>query len=132
MRSAHRLLLIAALLTLSVAPAVGDDYVYRTARGLYKDCAAGEGGNSAVSDEKHRHCAAYIGQIFNDWNLSQEIEICSRHFGRELRKAYVDYWRARGFGFLSGIFLSAETSVREFLDSQTQPCPKPNPKANPL
>ncbi|HUH85609.1 MAG TPA: hypothetical protein VLX85_13450 [Stellaceae bacterium] len=131
MRSAPRLLLVVIFLTLSIAPAAGDVYVYGTALGLYEDCAAGEGENSAVADEKHRHCTDYIGVIFNDWNLSQDIGVCSRHFGSELRTAYVDYWRARGLGFPSGIFLSAETSVREFLDSQTQPCPKPNPKANP-
>jgi hypothetical protein len=66
MRSARLLLLIVVFLILSIAPAVGNDYVYRTARGLYKDCAAGAGENSAVSDEKHRHCAEYIGRIFND------------------------------------------------------------------
>jgi hypothetical protein len=99
-------------------------YAYKTARGLYRDCAAG------ASPEKRRRCADYIEQIFNNWNLNQDNGICSQHVGKELPDAYLDYWRARGIGFMSGISTSAETSVNEFLDSQKQACPF-DPKTHP-
>lgn len=117
------------LLGWSVTPAHG--FVYRTARGLYDDCAAGVDGHTTGAPQKYRHCIGYIHQIFNNWNLNQDNGICSRYYGDQLPRAYVDYWRAKGLGFLSGTFISAETSVNQFLDSQKQPCPVPDLKTNP-
>lgn len=118
-----------ALLAWPMAPAHA--FVYRTARGLYQDCAAGIGQQSAASQQRYRQCADYIHRIFNNWNLNQDNGICSRYYGDQLPKAYVDYWRLKGLGFLSGAFVSAERSVNQFLDSQKQPCPTPDPKTNP-
>jgi hypothetical protein len=125
---ARRLILVVALIALSAAPAHA--YIYRTARGLYEDCASG-GELGETSTQKYRRCADYIGRIFNNWNLNQDNGVCSRHVGDELPPAYVAYWRAKRQGFLSGAFTSAETSVNEFLDSQRQPCPVPDPKTHP-
>jgi hypothetical protein len=129
MTLATRLFLVIALLMLSVEPVHGN--VYKTARGLYKDCSAGQSGGGGASTEKRRRCADYIDRIFNNWNLNRDNGICSRHVGDELPGAYLDYWRARGTGLLSGLLTSAETSVNEFLDSQKHPCPTLDPKTNP-
>jgi hypothetical protein len=104
---------------------------YRTARGLYLDCAAGVDGGTTAATAKLRPCADYLLQIFNDWNLNQENGICSAHVGAELPEAYVAYWRGRRGDALSGSLTSAETSVRQFLDSQKHPCPMPDPKTHP-
>jgi hypothetical protein len=129
MRSARNFALVVLLQTLSVAPASG--YVYRTARGLYNDCAAGESGRDAAAQDRGQSCLEYIVRTFNNWNLNQENGVCSQHVGLELPKAYLEYWRARSLGLLSGIVLSAETSVTDFLDSEKQPCPVPDPKVTP-
>ena len=129
MTFASRFSHIILLLMLSVRPVHAN--VYKTARGLYEDCAAGESGRGVPSTEKRRRCADYIGQIFDNWNLNQDNGICSQHVGVELPGAYVDYWRARGMGLVSGVTTSAETSVNEFLDSQKRPCQTPDPKTNP-
>jgi hypothetical protein len=121
--------LIIAILACSVGPAYA--FAYKTARGLYQDCVAGITGRKAGGTEQYRRCADYIEQIFNNWNLNQDNGICSRHVGEELPKAYVEYWRARDLGLLSGAFTSAETSVNEFLDSQKQPCPTQDLKTHP-
>lgn len=120
--------LVAALLLSFAGPAVAYDKAYRTAYGLHADCVAGENGRDATAAERFRRCADYIGRIFNNWNLNQRPGVCSKHVGRELPRAYLNYWR--GMGFLSGMVMSAETSVNEFLDSQTQPCPI-DPKMTP-
>ena len=118
---------LASTLFLSfTGPALG--YAYRTAYGLYADCVAGENGSTQQATERRRRCADYIGHMFNNWNLNQRPSICSQHAGRELPGAYLKYWH--GMGFLSGVLMSAETSVNEFLDSQTQPCPI-DPKTTP-
>ena len=106
-------------------------YVYRTARGLYQDGAAGVSGGTTTATAKLRPCADYLQQIFNDWNLNQENGICSAHVGHELPAAYVAYWQARRSSRFAGSLTSADASVREFLDSQKQACPMPDPKTNP-
>ena len=125
----RRGILVMALVGLSAWLVYG--YAHRTARGLYNDCAVGETGGAGASTERYQRCADYIDRIFNDWNLNQANGICSRHFGSELPRAYVEYRRARGMGFLSGRLTSAAASVKEFLDSQKQPCQVPDPKTNP-
>jgi hypothetical protein len=124
----RRISILLAVLILLAGPVYG--YAYRTARGLYDDCAAREGGRDGASAERRQRCADYIAGIFNNWNLNQDNGICSQHVGSELPDAYLTYWRARGIGFLSGIVTSAKTSVNEFLDSQKQPCPT-DPKTSP-
>ena len=121
-----RFCLVAALLLSFAGPALG--YAYRTAYGLYADCAADKKGPTQQATERYRRCADYIGGIFNNWNLNQRPGICSQHVGRELPEAYLKYWR--DMGFLSGVLMSARRSVNEFLDSQTQPCPI-DPKTTP-
>jgi hypothetical protein len=121
-----RFCLVAALLLSFTGPALS--YAYRTAHGLYADCLAGENGSTQEATERRRRCADYIARIFNNWNLNQRPGVCSQHVGRELPRAYLHYWRE--MGFVSGVLMSAETSLNEFLDSQTQPCPI-DPKMTP-
>ncbi len=129
MKVARSLACAVALLAWSMMPAHG--FVYRTAHGLYRDCAAGTSEHSAAAQQSYQRCADYIRRIFNNWNLNQDNGVCSRYYGDELPKAYVDYWRVKGLGFLSGTFISAETSVNQFLDSEKQPCPTPDLMTNP-
>ena len=82
---------------------------------------AGENGPPQQATARRLRCADYISGIFNNWNLNQRPGVCSQHVGRELPRGYLQYWR--DMGFLSGVLMSAERSVNEFLDSQTQPCP---------
>ncbi|HZB93941.1 MAG TPA: hypothetical protein VE397_21010 [Stellaceae bacterium] len=110
---------------------MAEEYVYRTAGGLYRDCAAGTAERTEAAAQRYQHCLRFIEQIFNSWNLNQDNGICSRHIGGELPKAYVDYWRERHLGVISGALTSGETSVNQFLDSQKQPCPVPDPKTHP-
>jgi hypothetical protein len=123
------LALFAGLLAWSIGPAEG--YVYKTARGLYRDCAAGTATHTETARQRYRRCADFIDQIFNNWNLNQDNGICSRYDDGELPKAYVEYWRRRRQGLLPGLFTSAESSVNEFLDSEKQACPVPDPKTHP-
>jgi hypothetical protein len=116
-------ILIAAILALCSGSAEAD--AYKTAHGLYEDCAAPATlRNGAVSQQRER-CADYLEGALNAWNLNQDYGICSRYIGSELPDAYVEYWQARGLGFLSGELRSAETSANEFLDSQKRTCPPP-------
>ncbi|MGO8918524.1 MAG: hypothetical protein ACLQJR_21700 [Stellaceae bacterium] len=117
--------LVAAALALSSGRAEAD--AYKTARGLYEDCAAPATLQSGASAPQRARCADYLESVLNAWNLNQDNGVCSRHVGAELPDAYVQYWRARGLGFLSGEFRSAEASVNDFLDSQKQPCPPEPP-----
>lgn len=119
------IMLVVAGLALSSRDA--EAYTYKTARGLYEDCAAPATLNSGAPAQQRERCADYLESLFNAWNLNQDNGICSRHVGAELPDAYVRYWRARGLGFLSGEFRSAEASVNDFLDSQKQPCPTEPP-----
>jgi hypothetical protein len=124
--------LFAAAVTLALASSLpAHAYVYRTARGLYQDCAAGVSGGMTTARAKLRPCADYLLQIFNDWNLNQENGVCSAHVGDELPAAYVAYWQARRSSRFAGSLTSADASVREFLDSQKQACPMPDPKTTP-
>lgn len=102
-------------------------YTYKTARGLYQDCAGPATLKNGAPALRRERCAEYLEDVLNAWNLNQDNGVCSRHVGAELPDAYVQYWRARGLGFLSGEFRSAETSVNDFLDSQKQPCPPAPP-----
>lgn len=121
------IMLVATVLALSLASGAASAYAYRSARGLFQDCAApAKLGNGAPTERRER-CADYLQQVFNAWNLNQDNGICSRHVGSELPDAYVQYWRTRGLGFLAGEFRSAEASVNDFLDSQKQPCPPEPP-----
>ena len=129
MKVARRLVFVVALLGWSMAPAHG--FVYDTARGLYRDCVVGLNEHSAAAQQKYRRCSDYIHRLFNNWNLHQDNGICSRYYGDQLPQAYVAYWRAKGLGLLSGAFISAETSVNQFLDSSKRPCPVPDLKTNP-
>jgi len=116
--------LIGALAVAVIAAATDDAlaYSYKTARGLYRDCnAAADGGDAAI---RRQHCAEYLTQMLDAWNLDQAPGVCSRRIGEELPHAYVKYWRKRGLGFLSGEFRSAESSVIDFFNSQKQACPK--------
>lgn len=119
------LMMLAAAAALSPGDAAA--YAYKTARGLYKDCAAPAPLKSGAPTPQRERCAAYLESVFNAWNLNQDNGICSRHAGAALPDAYVQYWRTRGLGFLSGEFRSAEASVNDFLDSQKQPCPAEQP-----
>lgn len=121
MNIARRLLAALLLLALSTGAAAAAEY--KTARGLFEDCAAPATIKTGAASGPRERCADYLDRVFNAWNLNQEPGVCSRHIGRELPDAYVKYWRARGLGFLSGEFRSAEASVNDFLDSQKQPCP---------
>jgi hypothetical protein len=129
MSPARRLACAVALLALTIVPAHGS--VYRTAHGLYRDCSAGTDGNSATAKQKLRSCADFLNRIFNNWNLNQDNGVCSRHFGNELPKAYVEYWRVRGLGPLDGLLTSAVASANQFLDSQRQACPTPDLMTSP-
>ena len=60
--------------------------------------------------------------------LEQGDRVCSRLVVSALPDAYVQYWRKRGLGFLSGEFRSAVASVNDFLDSERQPCPQNSSK----
>jgi hypothetical protein len=127
-RCAPSLVLAAAV---CLGPSLSAHAAYRTARGLYLDCAAGVSDGTTPATAKLRLCADYLLQIFNDWNLNQESGICSARVGAELPGAYVAYWQAQRSDVLSGRLTSAETSVRQFLDSQKHPCPVPDLKTNP-
>jgi hypothetical protein len=107
--------LAAAFLLLSGWPAAG--YEYRTARALFHDCSTAKG-----SDRWH-NCAESLRVLYNNWQLEQGDRVCSRIVVGALPDAYVQYWRKRGLGFLSGEFRSAVASVNDFLDSARQPCP---------
>jgi hypothetical protein len=112
--------LLAGLLALSSLGGAAEAAAYKTARGLFRDCAVEQ-------SARRQHCADYLAQLLDDWNLNQDNGVCSRHVGSELPDAYVQYWRGRGLGGLAGEFRSAEASVNEFLDSQRQPCPAEKP-----
>jgi hypothetical protein len=111
------------LLASTVWHGSADAYAYRTARGLYQDCAAPARMRNGVPTVQRERCNDYLEQALNAWNLNQDNGICSRHSGAALPDAYVRYWKARGLGVLKGEFTSAEASVYEFLDSQRQRCP---------
>jgi len=113
----------AAVTILAAATGNASAYSYKTARGLYRDCnaAVSGGGDAAI---RRQHCAEYLTQMLDAWNLDQAPGVCPRHIGDKLPHAYVKYWRKRGLGFLSGEFRSAESSVIDFFNSQKQACPK--------
>lgn len=113
-----------AVALVAVASGEVDAASYSTARRLYQDCAA----TGAANAGRRQRCADYLVQLLDNWNLNQDNNVCARHVGKELPDAYVRYWRARGLGFLSGRFKSAETSVNEFLDTQRRPCPDDKPR----
>jgi len=113
--------LVAAALALWSGIAEAD--AYKTARGLYEDCAAPTTLANGAATQQRVRCGDYLESLLNAWNLNQDNGVCSSHVGSDLPDAYVQYWRARGLGFLSGEFRSAEASVNDFLDSQKQPCP---------
>jgi hypothetical protein len=121
MKRVEALLAAAMLLALSPGPAAAQEY--KSARSLFTDCAAPATIKSGAPSGPRERCADYLDRVFNAWNLNQEPGTCSRHVGGQLPDAYVQYWRARGLGFASGEFRSAEVSVNDFLDSQKQPCP---------
>lgn len=118
-------MLVAAALALASGKAEAD--AYKTARGLYEDCAAPATLRNGATSQQRERCADYLEAVLNAWNLNQDNGVCSSHVGSELPDAYVQYWRARGLGFLSGEFRSAEASATDFLDSQKQPCPPEPP-----
>jgi len=111
---------IGALLVLSTASASA--YAYKTARGLFHDCSAAADG-TGDAPARHQHCAQYLKQMLDAWNLDQAPGVCARRIGTGLPHAYVKYWRNRGLGFLSGEFRSAESSVIDFFNSQKRACP---------
>ena len=121
-RSSAVAALTVALLVLSTDGASA--YVYRTARGLYRDCSAAAS-NAGEAPARHERCAEYLQQMLDAWNLDQRPGICARRSGEELPHAYVKYWRKRGLGFLSGEFPSAESSALDFFNSQRRSCEKP-------
>ena len=105
---------------------------YSTERGLYKDCNAGTAASADLAAKAAlARCTDYLKQVLDGWNLEQDNGICARYVGRALPPAYVDYWRARGKGFIGGTFTSAERSVKEFLDSEKVRCPTADLKTNP-
>jgi hypothetical protein len=98
---------------------------YDTARSLLSDCAAPD-----WEPGRRQHCGEYLDQNANIWTMNQpDPYTCLRPFKSEIREAYVQYWAARSERLSSGEVLSAEASVMEFLNSQTQPCPQPPPHA---
>ena len=122
--------LVASLLALSGGAAHAD--AYATARGLYRDCAAGVSQSAAPAAEAQlARCAGYLRQVLDGWNLEQDNGMCARYVGNDLPKAYVTYWSARGLGLIAGTFTSAERSAKEFLDSERMPCRVPDPKTHP-
>lgn len=125
----HLLAILVAASASSIA--LAEESVYSTGGGLYRDCAAGTDEHTEAAAQRYQRCLSFIQQIFNNWNLNQDNGICSRHIGGELPKAYVEYWRGRHLGVVSGVLISAETSVNQFLDSQKQPCPVADPKTHP-
>jgi hypothetical protein len=112
--------LAVALLLLSGWPAAG--YEYRTARALFHDCSATKG------SDRQQNCAESLRVLYSNWQLEQGDRVCSRLVVSALPDAYVQYWRKRGLGFLSGEFRSAVASVNDFLDSERQPCPQNSSK----
>jgi hypothetical protein len=112
--------LAVALLLLSGWPAAG--YEYRTARALFHDCSATKG------SDRQQNCAESLRVLYSNWQLEQGDSVCSRLVVSALPDAYVQYWRKRGLGFLSGEFRSAVASVNDFLDSERQPCPQNSSK----
>jgi len=109
-----------ALLLLSGWPASG--YEYRTARALFHDCSTARG------SDRWKNCAESLHVLYNNWQLEQGDRVCSRLVVGVLPDAYVQYWRKRGLGFLSGEFRSAVASVNDFLNSARQPCPENSSK----
>lgn len=97
-------------------------YTYKRARLLYDDCAAPAKLASGAPTARRERCTAYLNQVLNAWNLTQDPGTCSRAVGAQLPDAYVRYWHGRGLGLLGGEFRSAEASVNDFLDSQKQRC----------
>jgi hypothetical protein len=110
---------IAAILLLSSGSAAA--YQYKSARALYRDCAAGVAAATADGQIKRNRCADYLDRVFDSWVLAQRSGVCSQHNRAELPKAYVEYWREKGLG-LSGRVRSPFASVKEFLDSQSRQC----------
>jgi hypothetical protein len=105
---------------------------YPNARSLYADCAAGGSEPDEAALVRRDRCRRYLGVMLDNWYLSQKSSmICSRYADGQLPGAYVAYWRQRGLGVFSEFFRSAESSAKEFLDSEAQPCPVPNPSLHP-
>ncbi len=104
---------------------------YPNAHSLYADCAAGGNEPDQAALERRSQCARYLEIMLDNWNLSQSGMICSRYADDQLPGAYVAYWRQRGLGIFFGLFRSAESSAKEFFDSEAQPCPVPHPSLHP-
>jgi hypothetical protein len=103
---------------------------YPNAHALYSDCAAGDHRQDGALERRLR-CARYLQLMLDNWYLSQSSAICSRYTDEQLSAAYVAYWQRRGLGIFFGLFRSAESSAKEFLDSQAEPCSGPNPSLHP-
>jgi len=112
--------MIGTILTLffvGVVPVRAVAYEYRSAHGLFEDCSR------AAGTEQRQNCAEFLHTLLENWLLEQGDGVCSRVTVSALPDAYVQYWRVRGLGALSGEFRSALASVNDFLDSKRQPCP---------
>ena len=117
--------IVAAVLVLSSGFAFA--YQYKSARGLYRDCAGGVAGSTVEARIKRTHCADYLDRIFDGWILSQYNDVCTHVRRSELPKAYVEYWNERGLDLTSRL-RSHAASVREFLDAQATRCSTVKPR----
>jgi hypothetical protein len=102
---------------------------YKSARALYRDCAAAFTTDSADARLKAKRCVDYIDRIFDGWLLSQGSDVCLQLRRGDLAKGYVEFWIEEELGF-GGRFSSPAVSVREFLDAQFEPCSARTSTAN--
>ena len=93
----------AAVAILAAATGNASAYSYKTARGLYRDCnaAVSGGGDAAI---RRQHCAEYLTQMRDAWNLDQAPGVCPRHIGDKLSHAYVYTGASEAWDFFPASF----------------------------
>lgn len=116
--------LVLALLALAWSSGSAYADQYKSARALYRDCAAALATDSSEARIKVKRCAEYLDRALDGWLLSQRRDVCLRLPRNDLSKGYVDYWNEKGLGFTQR-FRSARASALEFLDAQSERCSKP-------
>jgi hypothetical protein len=117
--------LVLALLVIALSSGAAHADHYKSARALYRDCAAALATDSSEALLKSKRCAEYLDRVFDGWLLSQRSGVCSRLRRSDLAKGYVDYWNEKGLGVIRR-FRSPAASVREFLDAHSERCSTPD------
>ena len=79
--------LLSGLIAGAAVSEAAETYAYRTARGLYDDCAAPSSLRNGAPSERRARCADYHKQALNAWNSA----LCSESTGSTL----VPRWAAR-------------------------------------